>query len=358
MEEWEILRRFERHPNVINLMDVFETDEEIHLVLEYCRGGELFDAIRGRWGFGNTGRGLTEAQAAFITSQILTALADLHEAGIVHRDLKPENILISGSSPICVKLCDFGMARATVPAPSSDLDEGASASTDGEDSPVTPAIGRSFSIVGSNFYIAPEVVDGEGYSTSVDLYSLGVTLYLLLCGFPPVFTCEEGSKVLFPVDPDISEPAKQLVEKLLSSDPDERITAREALAHPWIQAHCSLCSTEMNPTSSRDANFSLHHHQTLATSDRHQGLEIMRQSLQQAIGKRGPCQIPLQLRSDKRVRRRASSCILAMADLYQEVTAPNAFEPCLVPTDSSSGRRVAGNDSRRSSLASRIVSGG
>jgi serine/threonine protein kinase len=133
----------------------------------------------------------SESKAARIVPQMLSVLVELHCRGIVHRYVKPENILPTNDSQVCAKLSDFGTSRELHPEEDSD-----SCSSDGEASPLTPqSRKRAYSAVGSNFCAAPEVRSGDGYDTAVDLYSLGVTLYVLLCGFPPSFSTNDKDDV-------------------------------------------------------------------------------------------------------------------------------------------------------------------
>jgi serine/threonine protein kinase len=325
MEEWEILKKMRNHPFIINLHEVFETEEEIQLVMEYCEGGELFNAIQRKRNRKNAMRRgqYTETQAAVITSQILKALADLHAAGIVHRDVKPENILLTDNhdeNRIRVKLCDFGMARSIRGGDSSS-----SGSKSGEASPLTPGRSRSYSMVGSNYYVAPEIVVGNPYDTAVDIYSLGVTLYILLCGFPPVFANSE--EVIFPNAywKDISEGAKDLLKKMLQTNPLQRITAREALRDKWIWKH--LQSSKHRPTvlKPRVAR--------LTSPERCSNLDLVRNQLYQNLSlqasmKREAATPVLSAASPPkrhRMNRRTSSTLLALADLYREVAqSPSA----------------------------------
>lgn len=186
-----------------------------------------------------------------------------HNPPIVHRDLKPENILLAkpaGGESVHVKLCDFGVARPLMPqADVSQADpageNGTSSvciSSDGDASPLTPGSrSRSFSTVGTDYYAAPELTYGGSYDTAVDIYSLGVTLYILLCGFPPVFgsssttlsheeddsDSEAMDEVLFPASywRDVSFGAKALLRRMLHPDPTIRVSAKDALRDPWIQ---------------------------------------------------------------------------------------------------------------------------
>merc|ERR1711935_783353 len=230
MDEWEIMKLLRNNQHVLTLYDVFETEEEIHLVTEFCRGGELFDAIKRkstqRSSF-RRGR-FSEPQAARITNQILNALLELHALGIVHRDIKAENILIlnSDESDIKVKLCDFGMARLHQRCQQSSLPEIAS---DGEASPSSPGL-----LFGYSINAPPEGCHGNCIGPATDIYSLGATLYILLCGFPPVFC---NNVVQFPDAywDDISEEAKDIVRSMLHHDPNQRVSANDALKNVWIK---------------------------------------------------------------------------------------------------------------------------
>lgn len=248
LDEWELLRSLRDNPHVVKLLDVYETDEEIQLVLEYCQGGELFDVIQAKRKQAlespDKQYEFSESRAANIVLQMLSVLAELHSRGIVHRDVKPENILLhtTDSSRVCAKLSDFGTSRELHPEEESD-----SCSSDGEASPLTPrSRNRAYSAVGSNFYAAPEVHAGHGYDTAVDMYSLGVTLYVILCGFPPSFTAnDEDDVVTFPESHwrNISNDAKDLIRKMLHSDASCRITAAEALRDSWIVRQTQLPAT-------------------------------------------------------------------------------------------------------------------
>ena len=358
--EWSILQEMRDHPNIITLIDVFETEEEIHLVTEFCEGGELFDAIqkkRMRSPAVQRGR-YSELQAACITRQLLTALRDLHARNIVHRDLKPENIcLVSESdSNIHAKLCDFGMARLFHRRESSSATASpgstTSAASDVETPPSTPGRQRrSFCAVSCDYYAAPEVCAvGAAHQPSADVYSLGVTLYILLCGFPPVFS---EDCVVFPEVQwnSISEDAKQLVRRMLYPDPSLRITAEEALRDNWILHHV------YSPTNSSGSRVDVSSSSTSFTSRKpaarlspespsrnntgkeRVNLEQVRNRLYQAIArlnKNEPASTKKARRasdaivSPKRKRRRSLECqrrssiVCAMKELYDDVTSVSA----------------------------------
>ncbi|KAI9324423.1 kinase-like domain-containing protein [Zopfochytrium polystomum] len=208
------------HPCVIHIAGVFDTDESVNIVMELARGGELFDLIIDKKKF-------TESEARVIMLQIFSVLQYLHERDIVHRDLKPENILLVSKKPgdFRLKISDFGLAKLV-----------------GEDSFMK-------TLCGTPNYVAPEVLSpaaGRAYGKAVDLWSCGVILYICLCGFPP-FSEElappsmseqiKGGLYNFPSPywDEVSAEAIDLVKKLMTVDPDTRLTAEEAINHPWFQ---------------------------------------------------------------------------------------------------------------------------
>ena len=236
VREVELLR-CTNHENIIRLFDVFEDDEYVHLVTDLCVGGELFDRIVERSPSSDVGDDhddvpcFGENEAARVVYQILDAISHMHDGGIVHRDIKPENVLFVTSdecSPI--KLIDLGLSRrhdGIVDAPMSSL-------------------------VGTPYYIAPEVLRRRGYDRSCDLWSIGVVTYILLCGYPPFNGATDrrtyesilrGKYAFHPEDwRNVSVDAMDFVRGLLQVDPGRRMTARHALGHPWMvkRARCTM----------------------------------------------------------------------------------------------------------------------
>jgi serine/threonine protein kinase len=218
------------HRGIVGLVDVFEDDMYVHIVTDLCGGGELFDRIiqktqRGCDG-GDDGPCFSEGEAARVVYQILDAVSYLHDRDIVHRDIKPENILFDTpdeDSP--VKLIDFGLSRKHAAG--------------GVEPPMS-------SFVGTPYYIAPEVLNKK-YDRSCDLWSVGIVAYTLLSGYPPfngadndrVLDAVRGGRYSFPaVDwGRTSRESRDFVRRLLQKDPRRRMTAREAMAHPWILRH-------------------------------------------------------------------------------------------------------------------------
>jgi calcium-dependent protein kinase len=207
------------HPNIVRLFDVFEDEEQYHSVLEYCEGGSL----------SKREHPLSEKEAAAVLRQVLRALNYMHQTlKIAHRDVKAENILFKSgnAADVTVKLCDFGLA---VPI--------------SLESPTCLS-----SIVGSPYYIAPEVL-AKGYDHRCDLWSAGILLYFMLSHTFPfkgfnskdIFRSIKKDKLAFEglVWDKVSDQAKDLVSKLLVKSPDIRLTAAEALAHPYLSRSTS-----------------------------------------------------------------------------------------------------------------------
>ncbi|KAL0921694.1 hypothetical protein M5K25_008794 [Dendrobium thyrsiflorum] len=212
--EVQIMRHMPPHPNVVSLKDTFEDDNAVHIVMELCEGGELFDRIVARGHY-------TERAAAAVTKTIVEVVQVCHKHGVMHRDLKPENFLFANiKETAALKVIDFGLSVDFKP-------------------------GEHFSeIVGSPYYMAPEVLK-RNYGPEIDVWSAGVILYILLCGVPPFWAeTEQGvaqaiirSVIDFKRDPwpKVSDTAKDLVKKMLDPDPKRRLTAQEVLDHPWLQ---------------------------------------------------------------------------------------------------------------------------
>ncbi|CAG9323811.1 unnamed protein product [Blepharisma stoltei] len=210
-KEINILKTLD-HPNIVRIYEYFEDSKRLYIIMEFCKGGELFDEIIKRQTF-------SENHAAQIMYQLLSAVAYLHNLNIIHRDLKPENILLEErNDSLNIKLIDFGTATYMTPS--------------------RPTVGAS----GTAYYIAPEVLAGR-YTEKCDLWSCGIIMYILLSGFPPfdgktedeIMSKVSSGKVNFSVNPwpNISAEAKELLTSLLCPE-ETRISASDALQHLWI----------------------------------------------------------------------------------------------------------------------------
>lgn len=212
--EIQIMQHLSGQPNIVEFKGAYEDKHSVHLVMELCAGGELFDRIIARGHY-------TERAAAAICRSIVGVVQICHFMGVMHRDLKPENFLLSDTSEAALlKATDFGL--------SVFIEEGKTYKD----------------VVGSAYYVAPEVLRRK-YGKEADIWSAGVMLYILLSGVPPFWGGSE--RAIFDavlrghVDfeskpwPSISESAKDLVRRMLTQDPKKRITAAEVLEHPWIK---------------------------------------------------------------------------------------------------------------------------
>lgn len=209
-----IMHHLPQHPHIVTLKRVYEDENAVHLVMELCEGGELFDRIVARGHY-------HERAAANVTRTIVEVVQACHRHGVMHRDLKPENFLFANkreNSPL--KAIDFGLSVFFKPGD------------------------RFTEIVGSPYYMAPEVLK-RNYGPEVDVWSAGVILYILLCGVPPFWAeTEQGvaqailrGVIDFKRDPwpKVSERAKSLVRQMLEPDPKRRLTAQQVLDHQWLQ---------------------------------------------------------------------------------------------------------------------------
>jgi len=213
--EIDIMKKV-NHRNVLRLIEIYETDQHLSLVMELVNGGELFYKIVDKGSY-------SERDARDIVRQLVEGVDYLHEKGIAHRDLKPENLLCSENNEgVVIKIADFGLSKA--------FSGGSVLETS----------------CGTPDYAAPEVLRMDGaYDKSVDLWSMGVITYVLLCGFPPFYGKTQAQlfeKILnadydFP-DPEwtnISKEAKDFISHLLILDIAKRYTTRDCLKHPWLK---------------------------------------------------------------------------------------------------------------------------
>ncbi|KAK5933199.1 hypothetical protein CgunFtcFv8_004845 [Champsocephalus gunnari] len=216
--EIEILQRID-HPCLIKTEDFYQTEDSYYIVLELMEGGELFQRIKSQ-------QQLSESVTKLYFYQMLRAVQYLHSKGIIHRDLKPENILLSSHEDIClIKVTDFNQSRI--------LEES--------------LLMRS--LCGTPSYLAPEVftqASTTGYSLAVDCWSLGVLLFVCLCGYPPFHESfgrqpisEQIIRGEFTMVPSkwrhVSAQAKDVVRRLLLVEPSDRLSIEGALQHPWMQ---------------------------------------------------------------------------------------------------------------------------
>ncbi|XP_051805917.1 MAP kinase-activated protein kinase 2-like isoform X2 [Acanthochromis polyacanthus] len=224
--EVELHWRVSPCPHVVSIIDVYENLYQgrkcLLIVMECMDGGELFSHIQDR---GN--HAFTEREASDIMKSIGEAIHFLHSINIAHRDIKPENLLYTSKRPdALLKLTDFGFAKEITTL----------------NSLATPCF--------TPYYVAPEVLGPEKYDRSCDMWSLGVIMYILLCGYPPFFShrglaispgmkrriCKGQYEFPNPEWSDVSEEAKQLICHLLKTEPTQRMSINEFVNHPWINS--------------------------------------------------------------------------------------------------------------------------
>ena len=226
--EIEIMK-ISKHPYIVKLFDVFENRMYIYIIMELCKGGDLFSYLEKR------SFKINEYRAAELTKHIMTALYFLHSFGIVHRDIKPENIMMTDDSETSdIRLIDFGLSKLLGPNVKCE---------------------ESFGTLG---YVAPEVLMEQPYDKSVDYWSIGIVAYLLITGCLP-FDDEDPKEIIRQTLYDnvpypkylwkVQTPeARKFVSRLLQKAPDKRMKIKEALEHPWFKIHNKIETLKMNNT--------------------------------------------------------------------------------------------------------------
>ncbi|XP_030309759.1 serine/threonine-protein kinase 17B isoform X2 [Calypte anna] len=234
LHEIAVLELMKSNPHIVNLHEVYETANEIILVLEYAAGGEIFDLC-----VPDLDDRIDEREIIRLIRQILEGLRCLHANNIVHLDLKPQNILLSSMDPLGdVKIVDFGMSRKL------------------------ESSGELRQIMGTTEYLAPEILNYDPITTATDMWNLGVISYMLLTQESPFVGADNQETYLniSQVNVDyseetfssVSQPAKDFIQKLLIKNPAQRPTAEACLSHLWLQQgeFILLCSPEETCCSS------------------------------------------------------------------------------------------------------------
>ncbi|CAJ0932601.1 unnamed protein product [Ranitomeya imitator] len=248
-KEIAAMRLCEGHPNIVKLHDIYHDQLHTFLVMELLKGGELFERIKKKKSF-------SESEASHIMRKLVSAVSHMHDVGVVHRDLKPENFLFTDESDNSeIKIIDFGFARLKPP----------------DNQPLkTPCF--------TLHYAAPELLNASGYDESCDLWSLGVILYTMLSGQVP-FQCHEKTLMCASAEDimkkikqgdfsfegeswkNVSQEAKDLIQGLLTVDPNKRIKMSTLRYNEWLQNGSQLSSNPlMTPDILGSAGASVHTH--------------------------------------------------------------------------------------------------
>ncbi|XP_072117742.1 serine/threonine-protein kinase 17B-like [Mobula birostris] len=217
IHEIAVLEMAKSNPHVVDLYEVYETNNDIILVLEYAAGGEIFNLCAA-----DRDEAPTEKEVIKLLQQILEGVAFLHQNNIVHLDLKPQNILLTSTSPLGdIKIVDFGLSRRI------------------------GSVGELREITGTPEYIAPEILNYEPISTETDMWSIGVLVYMMLTGESP-FQGKDKQETFLNISQvnvdysdktfeGISKTAIEFIQQLLVKKPEHRSSAEACLSHPWLQ---------------------------------------------------------------------------------------------------------------------------
>ncbi|XP_022204639.1 MAP kinase-activated protein kinase 2 [Nilaparvata lugens] len=234
--EVEIHRRVSGHKHIVKIIDVYRNSsghrDRLYVIMECMEGGELFQRIQEQ-----PDGSFTEREAAEIMRHICSAVKYLHDRAIAHRDLKPENLLYSSKDADGIlKLTDFGFAKET----------------DSKATLQTPCF--------TPYYVAPEVLGPDKYGKNCDIWSLGVIMYILLCGFPPFFSnhghaLSPGMKKRIrtgqydfssPEWSNVSQDAKDLISGMICVDPNARLTIDQVMENRWIKLYTEVPQTPLH----------------------------------------------------------------------------------------------------------------
>ncbi|XP_064466671.1 SNF-related serine/threonine-protein kinase-like [Ornithodoros turicata] len=217
-----------QHPNVVRLYEVIDTQTKLYLILEYGEGGDMYDYIM------KHERGVDEQAARKYFRQIVHAIAYCHKLHVVHRDLKPENVVFFEKLEM-VKLTDFGFSNKFCPGQKLETS------------------------CGSLAYSAPEILLGDSYDApKVDVWSLGVILYMLVCGHAPFQEANDSETLTmimdckYTVPPYVSEECRRMIQRMLIRDPDKRATLEEMASDPWLTSGDSPEPAELLPLVHRE----------------------------------------------------------------------------------------------------------
>ncbi|CAL1396361.1 unnamed protein product [Linum trigynum] len=212
LTEPKVLGLVSPHPHLVQLHATYEDDSHLHMVMDLCPNSDLHALIIANGG------AFAENEARSVFAQLMTAVSHCHRKGVIHRDIKPDNVLFDSWNS--AKLADFGSAEVVA---------GGEAAT---------------GIVGTPYYVAPEVLSGWEYGEKVDVWSAGVVLYIMLAGFPPfygetaveIFDAVLRANLRFPprVFQSVSPKAKDLLRRMLCKDVYRRFSAEQVLRHPWM----------------------------------------------------------------------------------------------------------------------------
>ncbi|XP_047319415.1 phosphoenolpyruvate carboxylase kinase 1-like [Impatiens glandulifera] len=209
--EVKIMHLLSPNPNILQIFNVYEDDSYLHIVTELCTSSDLFQKLTG-------GHVSSEEEAAVVILPLMEAIAYCHRKGIAHRDIKPDNILFDDRNTL--KLADFGSAVCF---------------REGE---------KMTGVVGTPYYVAPEVLTGRNYCEKVDVWSAGVILYIMLAGVAPfhgdspaeIFEAVLRGNLRFPIRyfHSVTPEAKDLLRRMIRKDISSRFSAEEVLRHPWL----------------------------------------------------------------------------------------------------------------------------